>query len=196
VNRAKKEAEDSVDRGSTPREAGTQELPVTPCERCGAPARVHVLAGYVEGRPVHRHFCHACADVAYELQLEVGVGRVRPRPRVSSLIIAVGVLFAVLGASFDLLGIEGAAGFGWQQQGGMAVGVLLVILGGLLRVDAIAIAGALLFGAAALADVYGTLGSPGIGLKQQFFVAAGVSLILAGIWLRRRKRQQRLAGAN
>ena len=196
MSRANRGAGESSDRGSTLGEAATQDEPPARCDRCGAPARVHVLAGYVEGRPVHRHFCHACADVAYELQLEVGAGNARPRPRVSSLIIAVGVLFAVLGTSFDLFGVEGAAGFGWKQQGGVAIGVLLVVLGGLLRVDAIAIAGAVLFGAAALADVYGLLGSPGFGSKQRFAVAVGVFLVLIGIWLRKRKRQQRLASAS
>ena len=121
-----------------------------------------------------------------------GTASVRPRPRVSSLLIAVGVLFALLGTSFDLFGIRGAAGFGWQQQGGVTIGVLLVVLGGLLRVDAIAILGAALFGAAALADVYGLLGSTGFGLKQRVAVAVGVLLVLIGIWLRKRKRQQRL----
>jgi hypothetical protein len=169
---------------------------VIPCDRCGAPARVHVLAGYADGRPIGRHFCHACADVAYELHLGAEAGPGRPRPRVSSLIIVVGVVFAVLGTSFDLFGVKGAAGFGWQQQGGVAAGVLLVILGGLLRVDALAIGGALLFGAAVLADVYGTLGSPGIGLKQQLLVAAGVLLIFAGVWLRRRKKHKHPAGAD
>jgi len=115
---------------------------------------------------------------------------------VSSLIIAVGVLFAVLGVSFDLFGMKGAAGFGWKQQGGVVVGVLLVVLGALLRADVLAIGGAVLFGAAALADVYGTLGSPGVGWKQRLAVAAGVLLILMGIWLRKRKRQQRLVSAS
>jgi hypothetical protein len=157
---------------------------------------VNVLEGYVGGQPTRRHFCLECADVAYGLYIEGGTGRTRPRPHLSSLLIAAGLLLALVGASVDLLGIEGHAGFGWKQQAGLVVGTLLVALGALLRVDALAIGGALLFGVAALADVYGTVGTPGVGWRQRAAILAGLVVVLVGFYARERRLSRRLSGAD
>jgi hypothetical protein len=114
---------------------------------------------------------------------------------VSSLIIIIGLLLAVLGASADLFGMHGAAGFGWKQQAGVIVGALLVVLGALLRVDALAVGGLILFAVAALADVYGTIGAPGMGWRQRVAIIVGLVLVLGGLRLRHRRPPQRLPGA-
>lgn len=161
------------------------------CERCGAPARVCVLEGYVGSHPVHRHFCLDCADSAYRLYLENSPGRVRPRLSWASLFISAGLLLTALGAAADEFGVHGSAGFGWKQQGSLLVGALVVVIGALLRVELLAIAGAVLVGLAALADVFGPVGSPGVGWKQAATIFTGLAFLSAGLLTRKRRSPQR-----
>jgi hypothetical protein len=162
------------------------------CERCSAPARVFVLEGYVDGQPVRHHFCLECADSAYRHYLDRGAGVIRPRLSFGSLLIIVGLLLTAVGASVDELGLHGSGGFGWKQQGGLLIGMVVLVLGALLRVDILAIVGAILVGAAALADVFGPVGSPGVGWKQGALILAGLLVLAAGIFMRRRRAVQSL----
>lgn len=47
------------------------------------------------------------------------------------ILIVVGVVVAVVSAAADLIGLSGATqvGFGWKQQVGTAVGVIIVLVG-------------------------------------------------------------------
>ena len=171
-------------------------MPRARCERCGAPARVYILEEYVDGKPVHRHLCLGCANTAYERYLRRGAGHVRPRPSLSALLIAAGLVLVILGASADLFGIQGSAGFGWKQQASLLAGALAVILGALLRVDALMLGGSVLVAVAVLADVYGTIGSPGIGWRQRAAIVAGLVLVQAALFLRKRHGLPRLPDAD
>ncbi len=176
------EMADRLDKGTA-----TRDEQRTRCERCGAPVRVHILEGYVEGKPVRRHLCSDCADTAYALYLKHGAGHVRPRLSLGSLLITGGLLLVVLGISVDQFGIQGSAGFGWKQQAGLLAGLFVVIVGSLLRIDVVAIAGAILVAIAALADVSGLIGAPGVGWRQQAVILAGLVFIWGGIFLRKRQ---------
>lgn len=103
-----------------------------------------------------------------------------------------GVLLAILGGTADLFGIEGHAGFGWQQQAGLAAGMLLVVLGALLHVDGLAICGLILLGICVLADVHGLIGSPGVGWRQRTVILVGLGLVLTGLLARHRRLRQRI----
>jgi hypothetical protein len=178
---------------SEDRAAGPAARPLQ-CEQCSGRARVHVLEGYVQGKPVHRHLCLDCAEDAYNQYLTGGSTGARPRPHLSTLMVLAGVLLVTLGAVVDLLGVEGQAGFGWKQQLGLGAGVLLVVLGALLRVDGLTICGGILLGLAVVADVWGLIGSPGLGWRQSAVILVGLVLILTGLHARNR-RLRRMPGA-
>lgn len=46
-----------------------------------------------------------------------------------ALALVIGLLLAFLAAFADPLGLGGAAGFGWKQAAGMAVGLALAVVG-------------------------------------------------------------------
>ena len=156
------------------------------CERCEGDARVHVLEGYVAGRPVHHQLCSECASTAYEQYLKNGAGHPRSRLGFGDLLIVAGAFFMVLGITADLFDYKGSIGFGWVQQAGLLIGILGIVVGALLRIDLLALGGTILLAGAMLADIYGTLGSPGIGLHQVALILIGIIGILIGL-LRRRK---------
>ena len=158
------------------------------CEICGEPTRVRILEGYIDGKPMLRHFCFRCADEAHvKMQVMAGEHSGR-RMSIGGLLIFAGLFVGAIGVLGDYLGIEGHSGLGWYQQTGIALGALLIVVGSLFRVDTMAEAGVLVFGLSLLADVFGLRGAAGIGWKQQLATLAGVAMALTGIWLRRRAR--------
>lgn len=50
---------------------------------------------------------------------------------IGMILIVIGVVVAVVSAAADLIGLSGATsvGFGWKQQLGTAVGVIIVLVG-------------------------------------------------------------------
>ncbi len=181
-----------VRRGSEPRPG-----PVPVCEACGEPARVRILRGYREGKPVRHAFCLTCAERLGE-QLEPTAysgaltGR-RVRLSSGAVLVFGGFLVVLVGLCADYFGVGGHPGIGWVQQTGLATGLLLVGIGALLRVDLLSVAGTLCVGLAALADILGSGSSPGIGWRQQLAIAAGLALVGLGLVLRHRRRTQRSA---
>ena len=173
--------------------AARQVVPAA-CEACGEPARVRILRGYREGRPVRHAFCLSCAERLGE-QLEPtaysgGLARGRVRLSAGAILMFGGFLVALVGLSSDYFGVGGHPGIGWAQQAGLAGGLLLVGIGALLRVDVLNVAGTLCVGLAALADVLGSGPSPGIGWRQQLVIGAGLVLVILGLALRHRRRTQ------
>lgn len=158
------------------------------CSRCGAPAKVHALTGYRSGKPVHAHFCLKCADSAYEEFLGAGSGPSRPRSRPSAgtLLILAGVLLALVGAVAGRLPFGGSAGFGMVQQIGGIVGVVLVLLGAVLRVDLVVVVGTVVIGLAVIGDFLG--GAGGASIAKMLLSVGGLALGFAGLGLRRMRR--------
>lgn len=162
------------------------------CEGCGAPARVRILRGYRDGRPVRHAFCLSCAEQLGEQLAPTAYSGGRPTGRVrlssGAVLIFGGLLVVLVGLCADYFGVGGHPGMGWLQQAGLATGLLLVGIGALLRVDVLNVAGALCVGLAALADVLGSGPSPGIGWRQQLAIGAGLALVMLGLVLRHRRR--------
>jgi len=154
------------------------------CERCGAPSRVSMLVGYAAGRPVRRRWCLSCADLFVSHSTRGAGGNSRRRLSVGVTTLFGGAVVTLLGATFDQLGVHGSGGFGWMQQMAVSVAGLFVVLGALLRVDVVAVAGTILMGCAALADVFGQAGTPGVGWRQGAMVVGGLGLTLWGLHLR------------
>jgi len=157
------------------------------CQICGAEARVRILVGYRRGEPVFGVYCLACSDQLESLKVMGGIDSSRRRLSLGSMLIVGGLVIGMLGVAGDYLGIRGARGFGLYQQFGVAVGALFILVGALLRVDAVGVVGMVVFALAACADLLGLAGTAGIGWKQQSAIVAGSVLIVAGIVLRRRR---------
>jgi hypothetical protein len=168
-------------------------IPAARCEHCGKLARVYILEGYADGKPLRRCLCLNCADTEDERWLDGDTGLIGGRRSSASLLTAVGLLLLAFGAFVDELGIHTSIGFGLKQQTSLLIGALVVILGGLLRIDVLTVAGVILFGLAALADVFREIGSPGVGWQQGMAIVAGVAFLLAGLLLRRRRTPRRLS---
>ena len=174
---------------TSPIESSSSHVRVRYCERCDDEARVHVLEGYVDGKPVHRHLCSECASTAYEQHIKSGAGHPRSRVSVGGLLITAGLLLLALGITADWFGFKGSSGFGWIQQAGLLIGILGIIVGALLRIDLLVLGGTMLAAGAALADIQGAFGSPGLGSRQLALILVGTVCVLIGL-VRRRHRSR------
>lgn len=159
---------------------------VIACDRCLAPARVHVLEGYRSGVPLRRHYCFSCADETPMNTPPISMEHVRSRLSIASMLLFAGVVLVILGISVDQIGYHGSTGFGWKQTVSLAFGVFCVAIGALLHADLVAILGSIVFGIAVSADLYGPVGAPGFGWRQSAVVLLGALMI--GIGLHRRRR--------
>ena len=176
--------------GTQPVESRTESdlAPRIACQRCEQPSRVTILLGYVGGIPVRRHLCISCAEYASD---EIGLDRasvLETTPTLSSASVALlaGVLLALIGLLADEFDHRGSHGFGQYQVIAVVAGALFVMIGALLRANALAVVGVILFGLGALADAFGRVGTPGIGWRQQMTIAVGLLLLCLGLYLRKR----------
>lgn len=166
------------------------------CQVCGRPARVRILEDYVAGSPVYRQYCLTCAD-AHEIGRTVDdMDANRPRTTTGTLIVIAGLTFGMFGVFGHRFGIAWTAGLGPRQQAGIVAGVLLIMLGALLRVDAVAVVGMVVFGLAACADLIGLGGFGGSNVGQQLFIAVGLMLTCIGLALRWRAKVKARSGGH
>ena len=157
------------------------------CELCGRPARVRTLIGYREGAPLMRIFCLGCADTVPARGFAGGTTD-RTRVAMRNFLVAAGIFVMLVGALGDHLGIHASPGFGWYQRAGLVLGTLLLACGALLRIDLMALVGAMVFALSAGADWLGIAGSDGFGWKQDGAILGGFLIALVGLALERRAR--------
>lgn len=169
------------------RAALTRRRPV--CQLCGITARVHVLVGYENDRPRILDYCIGCASHDSRGYTSPD-STPRMRIRTSAVLVVLGVLVAGVGAIGALVDVSGHAGFGWYQRLGVGLGVLVAICGGLLRVELLALSGAIVAGAAAGVDLL-TDGAPHRELVEFALAFCGSCFMLVGLLL-----AKRTAGAN
>jgi len=122
-----------------------------------------------------RHFCLDCADEAAAWPESDDLGG---RLRLPTLVGLVGLVLMLVGLLGDFLVSERHAGFGWRQQSGVLLAVVVILMGLLLRVDLLALAGGFLLAASVSADWFGLTSGAGIGWKQQTLIAAGALLLV------------------
>lgn len=103
----------------------------------------------------------------------------------ASILIGIGIFFGLSGIAADYIGIPRGSGFGWLRLLALGTGALFVLVGALIRVDAIGIIGAVLFGLTACVSLFGLTQVSGIGWKQQLAMTVGLLLIVTGLLLRR-----------
>lgn len=171
--------------------AGPLPRPPHVCETCGRAACVHVLEGYDHGRRVVRRFCLDCADRAVPWPGDTSSAGLRPG--LPALGVLCGAALLGLGLFGDLLVPERHAGFGLYQQTGVVLAAIVVLVGVLLRVGPLAVAGLFLLGGSIGADWFGLVSGPGIGWKQQLMIASGAVLTAGGLAVRQLRRQWRAA---
>lgn len=154
------------------------------CEVCRQPGRVRILYDYQGAQPVFRHFCleHAEDFQPFTGSAESGAGP--QRLSVGSLMVMVGLFLGVTGAVGSWIGIGSSPGVGWLQLVGMGAGALFVLLGALIGMDAVEVIGAVVFGIAAGADLFGGEGAAETGSQQRLVLWTGIVLAGAGIGLR------------
>jgi membrane protein implicated in regulation of membrane protease activity len=155
------------------------------CDKCQEPARVHILEEYEKGTPLFRHLCLSCADALSEETARGSRGTNGNRASMASILIMVGIFFGIVGMASDYIGISRGSGFGWLRLLGLLVGVLFVLVGALIRVDAIGVAGSIILGLTACVSLFGLSQVSGIGWKQQLAMTVGLLLILTGVLLKR-----------
>ena len=155
------------------------------CAVCAAPARVRILLDYQDGGPVLGQYCLSCADSAPD-RYYASKGDASTRTEwFARVCLLGGVAICLVAALGDFLHIAGNAGFGWQQRTGILIGIILVLLAAILRIDILGIAGAILLCLSALADVIHVGQSAGFGWKQEGCMFAAIAVISIGLYLRR-----------
>lgn len=131
----------------------------------------------------------ACANRETESRASAHLDS-RRRVGLGSLLVFLGTLLALYGASSAFFQLSSNAGFGWMQTFGLGLGAFLAVCGGLLRVDLLAVSGAFLVGLMAGLDWLGQY-----GLQHNWFQRAGaccgLASILIGLGILRRRNEKR-----
>ena len=141
------------------------------CERCGAPAVVHIR-NEVAGEVVVRHVCLQCADAEENAP--------PPRERALNLPVAlmiVGSIILLTSVFADVLGFGSAGGFGWQQWSGIALAGVLALAGAIMQIPTLLLIGLITGALTVLADWLGLGNVKGFGWQQMLGSAVGVAVI-------------------
>lgn len=166
------------------------------CQACGASARIVVLEGYRDGEPLMAHYCAECRAKTHVAARSVESVR-ESRLSLGTLVCIAGVTIALLGATADLLSLWPSMGFGWLQRTALITGAIVTFLGVLIRVDVVAVGGALTVGIALCFDWVSIAPVPGIGWKQKSVLIGAALLLVVGIAAelknRLRKRKDKLS---
>lgn len=149
---------------------GTNKPNPLTCQNCAKPARVRILSGYADSQPIVDAYCLACAQDAASPRVTVRIDG-----SFALLVAHIGLALGVLGAFSDWFLVDSKAGFGFQQQIGIALGVISFTLGVMMRIDLFVVAGMLIFTVAAGADLVN--GNPGFGWRQEMVMKAGLGIV-------------------
>ena len=153
------------------------------CEKCQAPANVHIRDERA-GVTTMRHLCLTC--VAEEQDT-----RALRQDRVlnhCAVVISIGLFVLGISLLADVLDFGSHKGFGWKQLTGMGVAGTLVLAGAVVRVPTVLVIGLITGALALLADWSAFGSSPGFGWQQTSGSLAGAALIAIGLIGAHRKR--------
>lgn len=155
------------------------------CDGCGDLVSVCVLEGYVNGAPQYRRFCSEC-----DSRWIADTQRARTAPE-HTWLSACATVCMMLGAFLGLAAIladevvlRPEGGFGFWQQSGVALGLFVVALGGLLRLDSVSLTGLLMFALSLSVDLLGPMGGFSGGRYQRLAGLTGAVLLALSMLIR------------
>ncbi len=145
------------------------------CERCGAPAFVHVTSEWTGATGI-RHLCFDCAET------ERAVRKRRKRAfNFGAVFMVVGGLLILSSVFADRLHAGVGEGFGVWQVIGLLVAVVLTGAGAALRIPTILVIGPCVGLMVLLVPQFELGGTPGFGRRQFSGCLVGSALILLGM---------------
>ena len=150
------------------------DLPRPVCERCGAPAIVHVTSEGAAGCGV-RHLCLDCAD-----RQDAAGHREERGLNHAAILIVTGLMILVLSLFADVLRFGGSHGFGYKQVVGLVLAGGGMLLGAITRISTLYVIGIMAGGMTLLADYIHFGKSPGFGLEQMAGTGVGISMVVVG----------------
>lgn len=162
----------------------TAHGPTPTCERCGAPAIVHIRLDASDPDTVH-HLCLNCADA--ETAEPYHDGQRDPRLVIGALLVVVGLMVLIISVGADFFAFGRGTGFGWKQMAGVVCGAVLLFVGTILRAESVAVVGLIMAGITFLADYLGFGSTPGFGGQQLVGTILGAALTLAGLAIARKR---------
>lgn len=145
------------------------------CERCGRPALVHITSEVEQDGGV-RHLCLACAD-----QVDAAIHARDRNLNHRAILISVGLFTLGLSLVADRIGLGRVSGFGWKQDAALALGLLLLGVGALIRATTLVIIGGMVTTVTLLAGWMGLGSGGGFGFKQMTGTALGLVMIAGGV---------------
>ncbi len=154
------------------------------CEICGVPAVVHINDQASEGATM-RHLCFQCAD-----REDMSSATRTRRLNFGAVLAAVGLMLLVISLLADVLAFGDAEGFGWQQLSGVALAGILVLVGAVMRIPTLLVAGLIGVVMTILADWLAFGSAEGFGWRQILGCVVGLILVVSGVSLARRQELQ------
>ncbi len=149
-----------------------------PCDLCGQPANVHI-SDILAGEQVTRRFCPDCADLIPDKDSAQPVRRSAQ----AAVLLVVGGLILFISLLADVLQFGGSQGFGIQQQVGVLLGAIMLLLGAVTRTPTLLVIGVISAGLAFLADWLAFGSSGGFGWQQAGGSVTGAALMAFGMYL-------------
>ena len=158
------------------------------CKGCGGPVRVQILEGYRAGVPIVHYWCLACADRADETVASSTARPARERLRGNTMLLTGGLALGLIGVLSDHAVQTTPGGLGLLPSIVACAGALGVVIGALLRMELSIVAGTLIFGLAACADLMQPSHAGRVGAVIYGEVVLGMLLVAGGLATRLRTR--------
>jgi hypothetical protein len=150
------------------------------CERCGAPAIVHITSENSAGSGV-RHLCLNCADSE-----DAAVRRTNRGLDHAAILIVTGLMALIISGFADVLKWGNGGAFGYKQIIAVFLAGGGLLIGAAARIPTLYLLGLVTGGLTLIADYARFGNSPGYGVEQCAGVIAGAILLGAGIFVARR----------
>lgn len=103
------------------------------------------------------------------------------RSEFGTVLIGVGLFVFAVSALADILQFGTSEGFGWQQDIGLALAVMLTLTGSLFGVLMLVVIGIFIGSVTLLADFLAFGSNPGFGIQQMIGSAIGAVILAVGV---------------
>jgi len=153
------------------------------CQTCGEPAHIHVTGEWTGATEV-RHLCFNCAELERTVK-----HRRKAAFNLGAVFMVVGGLSLVLSLFADQLALGNSQGLGFCQIVGLIIGLILTVVGAVMRIPVVLAIGPCVGLLSLLADQLRLGERPGFGSRQMVAcVISGVLILLGLVIVALRKR--------